>query len=706
MSELQQPTETQVPLGDKGPDPAALQDKQPGSEKEWHAKIDACKQKKKRLAPRWRLNVSYRVGRPFDALPDTAADEVNVPVDWSRTKAKQANLFFQVPNVKVTARSPQFQQAAPVYGAALNFELENTCKSYIMMDEILADTINASGLGVGMLGVEAEYETVEVPAVQEGQYTPEQMEMILAQNGGTMPTVSTKRLVYLKYFTRRISPINFLWPADFNGTDWQDAEWLGYEGLIPLADAKRKGWVDDNYETECADKIETLNSDNDQKDSQPIGKYVRYSEIFYRKSVLDPSVKDCRALGHLVFVDGKQEPVKDDDFKWQMYNKQSRQWLGLTTFPIKVLTLTTITDDALPPSDSEIGRPQVMELNRSRSQMVRQRDRSLPLRWFDVNMVDEMVAEQMRKGVYQDMIPMDGPGGNAIGEVARANYPRESFEFQNIITNDLDQAWAMGQNQQGFATPGDTSATEAEIMAGASDIRLEYERAKVLRFFLEFAEGIGSLMQLFQDEAKWVEVTGPDGFQALQAWDRRAIRGDFMFKARPDAAIRIDVGQKRTESLNLYKLLRRDPLINPQFLVMELLELHGYDPTKVMAPPEQPQPKPANIRFSFSGEDMANPMVVALVQKNSPTPLEPEDIAAAKKMMGDAGIPELPPTVPPMPKPGENGQPPSMDQLSAGADDAPRPEPRDGQPPELAHPGPAAEVTPLNQRYEVGNTGE
>lgn len=699
MSQLEQPTENQVPLGDKTADVDEPRD-QPA---QWRAKIDACRTKKKRLSPKWKLNVSYRTGRPSDSALD-ANEDVNVPVDWSRTKSKTANLFFQCPVVKTVARSPQFQPAASVYGAALNFELEHECKAYVMMDEVLSDTINASGFGVAMIGVDAEFETVEMPAINEANYTPEQMQMILAQNGGVIPTIPTKRAIYTKYYTKRISPMNFLFPADFSGSDWQTAEWLGYDGLIPLAEAKRKGWVDDDYEVECADKLETLNSESDQRDNAPVGKYVKYSEVFYRKGVVSVATKDCRALGHLVIVDGRDQPVVDEDFKWQAYVQSSRQWLGLTTFPIKVLTLTTISDEALPPSDSEIGRPQVIELNRSRSQMIKQRDRSLPLRWFDVNMVDEMVAEQMRKGVYQDMIPMDGPGGNAIGEVARANYPRESFEFQNIITSDLDQAWAMGANQQGYATAGDTSASEANIMASAADIRLQYERSKVLRFFLEVAEGVGSLMQLFQDEAKWVEVIGQDGLASLQAWDRRTIRGDFLFKARPDAAVHVDVGQKRIESLNLYKLLRRDPLINPQFLVMELVELHGYDPSKVMAKPEPPQPKPANIRFSFDGPDMANPMIVALVQKNSPTPLNPEDLAAAKALMKDAGIPELPATIPPMPVPGKDGQPPSLDQLGGGGDE-PRPEPKDGQAPELAHEGPAAEVTPLNQRYEMGNAG-
>jgi hypothetical protein len=61
-------------------------------------------------------------------------------------------------------------------------------------------------------------------------------------------------------------------------------------------------------------------------------------------------------------------------------------------------------------------------------------------------------------------------------------------------------------------------------------------------------------MQLFQDDEKWVELEGPDGLKQLQAWDKSRVRGDYAFEAKPDAAVKIDVGQKRVESLNVYKL--------------------------------------------------------------------------------------------------------------------------------------------------------
>jgi hypothetical protein len=152
-------------------------------------------------------------------------------------------------------------------------------------------------------------------------------------------------------------------------------------------------------------------------------------------------------------------------------------------------------------------------------------------------------------------------------------------------------------------------------------------------------------------------------------------------------------------------------LINPQALVSDIMELHGLDPTKVMVPPPQPQPKPAALRFSFAGEDLTNPMVVSLVQKNSPTPLTPEDIQKAMELMLIAGLPAMPPQELNVPQPGEDGQPMSPEQIAEEAEkqapegdsSTPIPNPAEQQPVRLAQPGPMPKVDELGQRYEMGN---
>jgi hypothetical protein len=80
-------------------------------------------------------------------------------------------------------------------------------------------------------------------------------------------------------------------------------------------------------------------------------------------------------------------------------------------------------------------------------------------------------------------------------------------------------------------------------------------------------------------------------------------------------------------------------------------------------------------------------MVVALVQANSDKPLTPQDLQAAIALMQQAGIPAMPPEVMPVPQPGQDGQPPTVEQVMKG---------------QAPHPGPVEQVEPLNVRYGTG----
>jgi len=653
----------------------------PTSAGAWKGRISACKELRRSMLTTWQDNVSYRRGKPFRTKPTD--DTVNVPQDWSRTKNKQAKLFYQVPEIKLRPRMPEFAGAAPVFASAVNFQLTHKVKAHHMMNEVLADVINAAGIGVCKIGYEGKFDYKEATVQQEKDYEADVWKEM--QTAGQIESIQTPQAVYECYYARRISPAHFLWPSEFSGSDWQEAPWLGWEGYLPIAEARRRGWVDADFKGEEITDHEWRLIKDYEEQQRSSDAYVRYSEIFYRCSVYDEKEKDPRKIKRVVIVNGlpnDKAKVIDEEFKWQEYKQESGQWIGMTTFPIKVLTLTYISDMAVPPSDSEIGRPQVRELIRGRSQMVRQRESSLPMRWVDVNMVDEEIVDLMRKGKYQNIIPMNGPGNNAIGEVARAQYGRENFEFDKVAKQELDEAWSMGAPQQAAQQPGETTATEINAMQTALNERLDYERSMVLRFFMEVAEGVGSLMQLFSDDMDYAEVVGQTGLASLQAWNKEMIRGDFIFEAKPDSQLRVDVGQKRAESLNLYKLLRKDPLINPQGLVQEVLLMHGIDPTKAMAPPQPPKEEPPKKSYSFKGEDLLNPIVVAIIQQG-PDPLTPDDIAAAKKLIEDAAGIEDPSMVP------SPGQPPSE-----GAPTGENPE----------HPGPADVVQPLNRRYSEQST--
>jgi hypothetical protein len=286
---------------------------------------------------------------------------------------------------------------------------------------------------------------------------------------------------------------------------------------------------------------------------------------------------------------------------------------------------------------------------RSRSQMLKQRDRSMPVRWVDVSLVDDDIVELLRKGVYQDMIPMNGPGDRAIGEVARAAFPRESYAFMDTIKSDLNEAWSMSQNQSSAGDPTVDSATEAKIIASASSVRQSYEQARVLRFIVEIAENILGLMQLFQLGAEYVEVVGAQGETVLAQWGQQQARYDYAFRVKPDAALKIDINGKRNEVLNLYKLLRRDPMIEPTSLVAEVLMAHGLDPAKHLAKPKPPEPPLPKMSITMKGEDLSTSPICLAIFMNGGKPPDEAQIEAAKLMLADSVQPSKSDPVAPMP---------------------------------------------------------
>lgn len=630
---------------------------QMSSPSQWRQWIEAAKKVRKEYLSDWKENVAYRVQKPFKGDPDSAmADRVAVPEDWSRTRQKTAQLAFQVPQVNLKAKHPQYEATAPVATRALNDKLTRECRFAYVLDECLADVVNAAGLMAVYVGVDQRFEEVEAPPLP-GADPAEAPQKI-------------RRKVYQRFFTRRISPSALLWPSEFTGSDWDEAPWLGVETYYPLEEARKLFNLPADFKPpECHPELmsdDILKPDEKTRDTTA---YVKVQEIWYKAALYDADKVHPECLRRIIFVEGLEEPVFRGDTNWQKWIPEQPEepptpevpagidpetgqptpaqpakpgkpavpghYIGLRKFPIRVGTLVYISDAAIPPSDSQAGRPQVRELIRSRSQMLQQRDHSIPLRWFDVNRVDEEIAEKLKIGEWQGFIPMNGPGTNAIGEVARASYPRENFQFAANIGQDLDRAWALSNNQIGVTNTGRRSASEVNLVASANDQRLAYEKSRVNRFVAEVAEVLYSLMQRFWDGVDYVHVIGDDGLERLTPVTESTLAGDFIFETRVDSSDRIDTDAKIQHGLRVLNLLGNSPTFRREAMEAEVIALMGFDPQKFTRQPEQKGPDPASISFRFSTEDMLNPMSVALLLKYG-YDIGPQDIQAAAAMIKDA----------------------------------------------------------------------
>lgn len=652
----------------------------------WQERISAAAKAIERRRTRWRERAQSYSGLygPEESFNQAMAGDVCLPnKDMPRVKQKISQLFYQVPKLQLKAKRPEFRAAVYIFGEVLNHKLQNELKVVNTVDEVLTDVLSISGIGVSKIGYEVVTEEREMPMVADNQYDEETTQALIAS--GEIPTEKVPVPVFERYFWTRIGPAKALIPTEFTGTDFDQAPWVGFRYRKALSVAKREYGLDDDFSASAVDeKVVTDDVHGDKK----VAEEVECTEIWYKAYLFDKRVKHPLLQRRMVFIDGLDTPVVHENSPYQRFNEDGTFAVGMKKFPIRFLTLTTVSDEAIPPSDTQISAPLVRELQLSRTQMVQQRKRSIPLRWYNTDVIDEETANKIEAGEVQDMIPLHGSPANAIGEIARANYPRENFEFQRIIEMDLQEAWAMGSSQLGADSPGEVSATEVRTIQGNTNVRLDYERNKVLRWFLDGAELLGSIIQMFADEPDYVEVVGPDGAKALQQWDKETVAGEFVYEARPNSQLRLDVGQERMDSRNLYQLMANEPFVNRQKLVESVLETHGISPEQTMAPPPEKQPDAPNISYRFSGEDL-NPMnpafpIVTHILTVAGIQIPPDAIAQAKRVAMMAL--QMQGLIPPQPAgavPPAGGAPPAE---GAGP-----------VPPEVEHGGPAEQVEPLSK---------
>jgi hypothetical protein len=150
----------------------------PNSPGMWRARIDRCIQEKKtHLINDWAENVDYRRGKPFSTVSDS--DRVNVNIDWSLTKSKQAQLYSQTPPVYLTPKRPEFKMAVAKFQKNLNDTL-TAAKMGTTVNETVIDAINAAGFGASISGFRSTTVMKEMPTHDPSTLPPE-LQAALAQ---------------------------------------------------------------------------------------------------------------------------------------------------------------------------------------------------------------------------------------------------------------------------------------------------------------------------------------------------------------------------------------------------------------------------------------------------------------------------------------------------------------------------------------------
>lgn len=671
MSTLPSDTTPKTDLATQENDPVAVAKKR---NKEFKSRIDACKQYRRKLVANWTVNIDYHRGKPFSSQTDE--DRVAVNLDWSMVKEKHASLFSQVPSVRVNHPPQTVDQSVAGWLHGFEQRLNDTlivAGIESAMDEVMPDCINAAGFGVIMVSHESMSEDVKVPAIDLSMMPPQIQQQIMTTgilpNGQPVPMTTVPKITDHRYVTSRLSPADFLWPITFTGSDFDNASWIGHSGRMPWAEgAKRWGLKEaDKHKFLGGEDRPTLDRMTHDVDKDKVGgdELISYDEIFYKEFQFGEA-KSFSTIHHLVFLTGKEEPVIDEEWKGQQIDKNTNLLIGAQRYPIRVLTLTYLSDEAIPPSDSAICRPQVNELNKSRTQMILQRERSLPVRWFDVNRVDPTIQQSLMRGTWQGMIPVQGQGSNIIGEIARSAMPQENFLFDKIVKQDLQTLMGIGQDDSGA---GVETKGEANVIQSNMQTRKGRERAKVGKFFCSIAEVLGGLVTIFEDAESFGQGFDPGVSRTLA------------YSILADSTVLLDANQRLQRAIDFLNFGAKTGWVKLEPVMKEIATLSGFDPAVVIAPPEPKPPSEPNVSLRLTGtEDLLNPLALAFLMKSGQAP-SADLIEQAKQLIITAVIPPpnaqpTPPQLDPMtqqPIPGQPAIP--LPQPTGPPMPAPPPEP-------------------------------
>lgn len=716
--------ETTTPPADATAPQAPGEQMDPAAAGLWLNRIKASEQVVTDLKEKWQENVRAYMGR---VLKDRPKDHtVTVPLEFSYVELKKAQLAFQVPEVHLKPKKPGLEAALPIFQAAVNHELgADNANVITTIDECLTDTLLCSISG-SKIGYTADIRTREVPEMEPvidpmtggpqldpqtqqpamqpkmtPQTTPDGFIQFDEMSGQPVmvPAMRTEEYVAHEcYYWNRFPAEYLLLPVDFESSDFDKASWLGMKFRMDRTVAIKTFKLPPDFRGTVTRPRETLSSEEGPSRETTSLEQVEGYEIWYQTEVFEP---EKQALsGHytkIVFIEGHNQPVEWQPSPYQWVGEDGKL-KGMEGNPIHPLTLRFLPGSAYPISDVGISRPISEELSIGRSQMIRFRDKAMPLRWVNREGLDAETKTKIERGDVMSTIPVDGDGNTLIGVAALPQFPRENFDFDQICRKDYELAWSMGRNQAGVVEDEGKTATEVRTAQGAADVRLDKERTRVLTWFTKGASKFASLLQQFKDDPGYAEISGPDGVKQLQAWNRQQVQGEFAFTAKPDSALRIDMDVERRQRLALYNLLGKDPNVNRVEILKSLVTMHNLDPAKIVVEtkPEEPKPEPPKLSVAIRGDDMNPlspqfPIMLALLAQGG-VQIPPEAVQNAMMLAQLVQASQM--MAAPAPGPG---------QASPGR---PNGAPRAALSPSPEHPGAVPQAEPLNKHALRDSVGK
>lgn len=229
--------------------------------------------------------------------------------------------------------------------------------------------------------------------------------------------------------------------------------------------------------------------------------------------------------------------------------------------------------------DSQILEPIQLEINETRTQIMKHRRLSLVKILAKVNSIEDSEAAKLVEESVSPVVFIKGNVNTDIKFLEGSNIPRDLFTAFEVTVFDARETVGFSRNEFGEfnSRSGDTSATEASIVKQASEIRVDERRDMVADMITDIVDHMHTIIFEHWTDEQIVDVMGPGGVSIWIKFRPSMLKsGSYEVSVDPDTSLPETKQSRQNKATQLFALLNGDALIDQMKLRRYLLhEMHG-----------------------------------------------------------------------------------------------------------------------------------
>jgi hypothetical protein len=487
-------------------------------------------------------------------------------------RAMVPQLYFKAPTILVRPRKPNASQQAKILEAIDAWLIDHMG----LKSQIKYMILDAFQVNIGVIKFGYHSIGTELPPPSD-EATEGVAEMLGAQPEELTDELEQRKWSYHDYIKPntpwglRIRPEDVLVPWGY--VDEHEAPWMAFRIVRDLEDVKKDPVYKNQAGLKANLKIDV--SPSNTKSPNMFGELATKAEFLEYYEIWDKRDGTIRVM------------VKEHD-KWL---RDEEHELPIKGFPAVVMRFNPDCEDFWGVSDVEQIRKQVNELNENRTHEIETKRLANVKGVVDTNVVKEDELQKLEKGKPGPIIRGEGNVQAAFAQW-EMKVPPDFFRVDDTIDKDIREVIGFSRNQAGeFDVPRRT-ATEANLVQSAHELRADERRDIVADVVKEsFQDKIHPMIFEFWTDERVIEVA------ALQGWYKYTgpqIRGDYDLDVVPDSALPISRQQEQQMSQQMFQMFKGDPMIKQRELYVRVMNVFKDlipDPDQLLEDPQVVQQK-------------------------------------------------------------------------------------------------------------------